>query len=172
MLLPPPRSTLFPYTTLFRSLCARVVPRDLSLFLVDFYREKGVKVEIGQAVKQIVKREDRFTMHLANGKDMTADSVVAGLGIQPNVDLAKQAGLPAENGILVDEKLRTSDPDIYAAGDVANFPNPALGKRIRVEHEDNANSMGKVAGLNMAGADQRYDHLPFFYSDMFDLGYE
>jgi NADPH-dependent 2,4-dienoyl-CoA reductase/sulfur reductase-like enzyme len=77
-----------------------------------------------------------------------------------------------ENGIVVDEFLRTSHPDIYAAGDVAAFYNPALGKRIRVEHEDNANSMGRLTGLNMAGKSEPYHHLPFFYSDMFDLGYE
>ena len=72
----------------------------------------------------------------------------------------------------MDEFLRTSHPDIHAAGDVAAFYNPALGKRIRVEHEDNANSMGRLAGRNMAGNSEPYDHLPFFYSDMFDLGYE
>ena len=77
-----------------------------------------------------------------------------------------------ENGVLVDECLRTSHPDIYAAGDVAAFHNPALGKRIRVEHEDNANSMGRLAGRNIAGMSEPYRHLPFFYSDMFELGYE
>ena len=81
-------------------------------------------------------------------------------------------GIQTENGILVDEFCRTSHPDIYAAGDVANFVNPALGTRLRVEHEDNANTMGRVAGLNMAGRATPYHHLPFFYSDLFDLGYE
>src|SRR5262249_34757702 len=83
-----------------------------------------------------------------------------------------RAGLKVSNGIEVDEQLRTSIPDIYAAGDVAEFFNPALGKRVRVEHEDNANTMGTVAGQNMAGAGKLYDHQPFFYSDLFDLGYE
>ena len=101
-----------------------------------------------------------------------ATRVIAGLGIVPSVELARQAGLTVSDGIEVDERLRTSQPEIYAAGDVAQFFNPALGKRMRVEHEDNANTMGKVAGQNMAGADLRYDHLPFFYSDLFDLGYE
>jgi 3-phenylpropionate/trans-cinnamate dioxygenase ferredoxin reductase component len=77
-----------------------------------------------------------------------------------------------ENGIIVDEYLRTTNPDIYAAGDVAAFFNPALGKRIRVEHEDNAISMGRSAGRNMAGQLEPYHHLPFFYSDLFDFGYE
>ena len=70
----------------------------------------------------------------------------------------------------MDEELRTTHPDIYAAGDVANFLSPALGKRIRVEHEDNANTMGRIAGQNMAGAGTAYRHLPFFYSDLFELG--
>jgi len=77
-----------------------------------------------------------------------------------------------ENGVLVDRFTATTNPDIYAAGDVANFRNPALDRRLRVEHEDNALTMGAVAGRNMAGRTQPYDHLPFFYSDLFDLGYE
>jgi len=98
--------------------------------------------------------------------------VVAGIGIQPNVDLAKNAGLQSGNGIIVDETLNTSHPGIYAAGDVAEFFNPALNKRMRVEHEDNANTMGRQAGRNMAGASEPYHHLPYFYSDLFELGYE
>jgi NADPH-dependent 2,4-dienoyl-CoA reductase/sulfur reductase-like enzyme len=88
------------------------------------------------------------------------------------VELAQAAGLAVDNGIVVDAYLRTSHPDIYAAGDVAAFPQPALGKRLRVEHEDNANSMGGLAGRNMAGDAVPYEHLPFFYSDLFDIGYE
>jgi NADPH-dependent 2,4-dienoyl-CoA reductase/sulfur reductase-like enzyme len=86
--------------------------------------------------------------------------------------LASQAGLSVDNGIVVDEQLRTSHPDIYAAGDVANFHSFLLAKRTRVEHEDNANVMGELAGRNMAGQSDAYRHLPFFYSDLFDLGYE
>ena len=101
-----------------------------------------------------------------------SDGVVAGLGIEPNLDLAKMAGLQTADGIVVDERLRTSQPDIYAAGDVASFYNPALDRRLRVEHEDNANTMGRLAGRNMAGSAEPYHHLPFFYSDLFELGYE
>jgi NADPH-dependent 2,4-dienoyl-CoA reductase/sulfur reductase-like enzyme len=90
----------------------------------------------------------------------------------PNTNLAESAGLDVENGIIVDEFLRTSHPDVYAAGDVASFFNPTLAKRMRVEHEDNANTMGKIAGRNVAGEPMPYHHLPFFYSDLFDLGYE
>jgi len=98
--------------------------------------------------------------------------VVAGLGIEPNTDLARAASLPVQDGIVVDEACRTSHPDIYAAGDAAAFYSPALGTRIRVEHEDNANTMGRTAGQAMAGDVASYRHLPFFYSDLFELGYE
>ncbi len=98
--------------------------------------------------------------------------MVAGLGIIPSVELPRAAGLAVENGVVVDELLRTSQPDVFAAGDVAAFNSPALGRRIRVEHEDNANTMGRQAGRSMAGQAEPYHHLPFFYSDLFDLGYE
>jgi NADPH-dependent 2,4-dienoyl-CoA reductase/sulfur reductase-like enzyme len=98
--------------------------------------------------------------------------VVAGIGIQPNVELAQAAGLKVDNGIHVDRGLRTSHPGIYSAGDVANFYNPALDGRLRVEHEDNANTMGQLAGQAMAGRTVSYDHLPSFYSDLFELGFE
>ncbi len=88
------------------------------------------------------------------------------------MDLAESAGLTVAGGIVVDEMLRTSDPDIYAAGDVANFPCRALERRLRFEHEDNAEAMGRTAGRNMAGRCDAYRHLPFFYSDLFDFGYE
>jgi NADPH-dependent 2,4-dienoyl-CoA reductase/sulfur reductase-like enzyme len=90
----------------------------------------------------------------------------------PDTDLAAAAGLAVDDGIVVDERLRTSNPDVFAAGDVARFEVPALGKRTRVEHEDNALTMGRAAGRSMAGDETPYAHLPFFYSDLFDLGYE
>jgi hypothetical protein len=100
------------------------------------------------------------------------DAIVAGIGIAPNLDLAKAAGLEVEDGVVVDDHLRTSKPDVYAAGDVARFTAPALGVRMRVEHEDNALTMGKATGRAMAGDTTPYAHLPFFYSDLFELGYE
>jgi NADPH-dependent 2,4-dienoyl-CoA reductase/sulfur reductase-like enzyme len=100
------------------------------------------------------------------------DVVVAGAGIEPNSELAQQAGLKVGDGVCVDEFLRTSHPDIYAAGDVTRFYCPALDRSRRVEHEDNAETMGRMAGRNMAGASEPYHHLPYFYSDLFDLGYE
>ena len=105
-------------------------------------------------------------------REIAAEAVVAGLGIRPNVELAEQAGLELGDGIRVDSALRTSDPDIFAAGDVAEFFCPALHASLRVEHEDNAKTMGAMAGESMAGQAVCYEHLPMFYSDLFDLGYE
>lgn len=146
---------------------ARVFPADLSGFLVDYYREQGVDVRTGEGFADF-----KDVVRTTRGKEIPADAVVAGLGIQPNVELAQQAGVRVDNGIVVDELLKTSVPDVFAAGDVANFFNPALGTRIRVEHEDNANNMGAAAGRSMAGKGSPYTHLPFFYSDLFALGYE
>src|SRR5205809_5842783 len=151
---------------------ARVFPADLSHFLVDYYREQGVDVRTGEGLAGLQHSAGRVVVRTTQGKGIPADVIVAGLGIQPNVELAEQAGLRVENGIVVDELLMTSAPDVFAAGDVANFFNPALGTRIRVEHEDNANAMGAAAGRSMAGKGSPYTHLPFFYSDLFALGYE
>jgi 3-phenylpropionate/trans-cinnamate dioxygenase ferredoxin reductase component len=151
---------------------SRIFPPDLSRWLADYYRQKGVTVRLDERVGRVESRDGKYQVSVAKDETIEADAVVAGLGIEPNVDLARAAGLRVGDGIEVDEQLRTSRPQVYAAGDVASFANPALGARIRVEHEDNANTMGEVAGRNMAGAARRYDHLPFFYSDLFDLGYE
>jgi NADPH-dependent 2,4-dienoyl-CoA reductase/sulfur reductase-like enzyme len=149
----------------------RVFPNDLSQFLSGFYRQRGVEVLAGEKVSAVDTLGNQVVVKTSQ-REILVDGVVAGIGIEPNVELAQAAGLKVENGIVVDDFLSTSHPDIYAAGDVAAFVNPALGKRMRVEHEDNANTMGRVAGLNMAGRSEPYHHLPFFYSDMFELGYE
>jgi 3-phenylpropionate/trans-cinnamate dioxygenase ferredoxin reductase component len=151
---------------------ARVFPADLAQFVAKYYRDKGVVVHTGDSVNGIESRGGRFAVKAKTAGTLETDAVIAGLGITPNTELAEQANLDVDDGIVVDDRLRTSRPEIFAAGDVARFHNPALGKQIRVEHEDNANTMGKIAGENMAGADRPYDHLPFFYSDLFELGYE
>ncbi len=145
---------------------------DLSAFLNQYYQQHGVEVLPGNTAEGLERRGERLALKTARGRELLVDGVVAGIGIEPNTELARAAGLHVNDGIVVDALLRTSHPDIYAAGDVANFANPALGKRLRVEHEDNANTMGKYAGRTMAGTQESYDHLPFFYSDLFDLGYE
>jgi NADPH-dependent 2,4-dienoyl-CoA reductase/sulfur reductase-like enzyme len=151
---------------------AQLFPSDLAHYLNDYYREKGVEVVPNDLVEGVHKEGDRLVVRTKNGRTFEVDGAVAGIGIRPNVELAKQAGLEVDNGIVVSERLETTAPDIYAAGDVANFYHFGLGERTRVEHEDNAVSMGKIAGINMAGGNEIYDHTPMFYSDLFELGYE
>ena len=151
---------------------ARVYPKDLADFLTGIFREKGVRVLTGDTAGAVGERGGAAVVRTGRGEELLADAVVAGLGILPNTALAEAAGLRCADGIVVDTRLQTSAPGVFAAGDVARFPCDPLGGLIRVEHEDAALSMGSAAGRNMAGADEPYDHLPFFYSDLFDLGYE
>lgn len=155
----------------------RLFPPDLSRFLNDFYRGKGVEVIAGASVVGMEARRDKALVKIRDlqaGSERTVevDGVVAGIGVQPNVDLAQAAGLESQNGIRVDASLRTSHRDIFAAGDVASAHIPILDQWLRVEHEDNANTMGGLAGRAMAGEAVSYDHLSSFYSDLFELGYE
>jgi 3-phenylpropionate/trans-cinnamate dioxygenase ferredoxin reductase component len=151
---------------------AKIFPGGLADSVTRYYREKGVTVHAGDSVTGMERRGERFAVRTREHGELVVDAVVAGLGITPNIDLARDAGLDVEDGILVDELLRTSAPHVFAAGDAASFFNPALGKRLRVEHEDNAVTMGRAAGRSMAGRGEPYRHLPFFYSDLFELGYE
>ena len=151
---------------------ARLYPRELSQFLNAFYREKGVEVFPGEAAVALQESGGGLRLEAKSGRAFQVGGGVAGIGVQPNTELAQAAGLKTGNGVAVNENLQTSHADIYAAGDVAEFANPALGRRLRVEHEDNANTMGLAAGQNMAGQSAPYHHLPFFYTDLFDLGYE
>jgi 3-phenylpropionate/trans-cinnamate dioxygenase ferredoxin reductase component len=151
----------------------RLFPADLAAFVDEDYRAHGVEVLTGASVEGIERDGSHTRVRLGGGRVLEADGVVAGLGIEPNVELAVAAGLPVDGGIVVDEYGRVGGrEDVFAAGDVARFPMNALGESMRLEHEDQANSHGKAVGANMAGAAEPYDHLPFFYSDLFDLGYE
>jgi 3-phenylpropionate/trans-cinnamate dioxygenase ferredoxin reductase component len=147
-------------------------PPDLGHFVTDYYRKKAVQIVTGDEVAAFRLEDGKSVLQTKSGQEIMADSVVAGLGIRPNTQLAAGAGLKVDDGIVVDEQLESSASGVYAAGDVAQFFNPALEKRMRVEHEDNANVMGRQAGRNLAGAAEPYHHLPYFYSDLFDLGYE
>jgi 3-phenylpropionate/trans-cinnamate dioxygenase ferredoxin reductase component len=150
-------------------ISARLFPPALSAFVNDYYREHGVEVLAGEKVEGV----EGTTVTTGSGRTLEADKVVAGLGIVPNTELAEASGLPVDDGIVVDEYGRAGGrDDVFAAGDVASFPIAALGRRYRIEHEDHANTHGRVVGANMAGAETPYDHIPFFYSDLFDLGYE
>jgi 3-phenylpropionate/trans-cinnamate dioxygenase ferredoxin reductase component len=147
----------------------RLLPAGLSAFVTDYYGEQGVEVVAGETVAAA----SGSSVTLGSGRVLEADGVVAGLGVVPNTELAEAAGLEVDDGIVVDEYGRVpGHEDVFAAGDVARFPVLALGISMRIEHEDHANTHGTVVGANMAGAETPYDHLPFFYSDLFDLGYE
>jgi len=155
----------------------RLFPRELGHFLNAYYTGKGVELFPATTVTGLDESGSRIVLETRNSKtglvrNFAFDAVVAGIGVRPNVELAREAGLMIGNGIRVDEMLRTSRSDIYAAGDVAEFHNPALERYIRVEHEDNARKMGRAAGLSMAGSGEPYTYLPFFYSDLFELGFE
>jgi len=148
---------------------AKLFPAELSAFVNGYYREKGVTV----VAEELVEGVSDGSVSTRSGTTLEGDAIVAGLGIVPNTELAEAAGLGVDDGILVDAYGRVAGrEDVFAAGDVARFPVAALGGSRRVEHEDHANTHGNAVGANMAGAEAPYDHLPFFYSDLFELGYE
>jgi len=153
-------------------ICQHIFPSDVVTFLTQYYRDKGVEVLTGERVTGLEGADERLTVLTQRGRRIAVNGVVAGLGIQPNVALAEAAGLTVDNGIVVNRALQTSQPDVYAAGDVANFHDGLLAINRRVEHEDNANRMGHAAGRAMAGAPVKYEDSPMFYSDLFELGYE
>lgn len=150
----------------------RVLPRDLGLFVADYYRQKGVETVSGETVAKFEVHNGEITATTQNRNQVTTELVVVGIGLEPETALAEAAGLATSNGITVDEFGRTSDPRIYACGDVAEFPCPPLGRAMRVEHWEHAQSHGRAVGACMAGSTQAYDHLPMFFSDLFELGWE
>ncbi len=111
-------------------------------------------------------------MQLADGTEIACDTVVVGVGVAPDTRLATAAGLEVDDGILVDEHLRTSAADVFAAGDVANAVHPRYGRRVRVEHWANALNQGPAAARSMLGGDEAYAKLPYFFSDQYELGME
>ncbi len=154
-----------------QTLHEKVLPEPLAGQLVQRFGDHGVELRPGAKVTGGSADDAGITLELDDGSSVQADAVVLGLGVSPVVDFAEAAGLAVDDGVVVDERLRTADERIYAAGDIANYPDKVLG-RTRVEHVDNANVMGKTVGEIMAGADLTYDHTPFFYTDLFDLGYK
>ena len=153
-------------------ICGNLFPADLAEYLIDYYREHGIEVLPGRLVSQAEKRGERLILRTDGDGEISVDAAIAGIGIVPNVELAQAAGVETDDGIMVDHYLRTNKPDVYAAGDVAAFTDPLLRERRRVEHVDNALTMGKAAGRSMSGNIDPYRYSPFFYSDLFDLGYE
>lgn len=154
----------------------RIFPRQLAEQLSFVFQEKGVVLRPGSSALDIRREAGGIATMIKTSSGATdrveGGGVVAGIGIEPDILLAAAAGLRCENGIVVDSLLRTSKQHVFAAGDVAAFPSQALGRRVRVEHEDNALMMGKHAGRAMAGASEPYTHLAYFYSDLFEFGYE
>ncbi|MGI8578196.1 MAG: NAD(P)/FAD-dependent oxidoreductase [Nocardioidaceae bacterium] len=151
----------------------RVLGSELGEVFAGLHREHGVDLRLGVQVAEITGGEHRATgVRLADGSHLDADLVVIGVGITPNTELAEASGIAVDNGIVVDEHLRSSDLDIYAAGDVANAFHPSLGRHIRVEHWSNAFNQPAVAAMGMLGRDAVYDKPPYFFSDQYDLGLE
>lgn len=150
----------------------RVLGAEVAEIFAGLHRDHGVDLRFSAEVTAVERDGDQAVVRLADGAAIEADLVVVGVGVAPNTALAESAGLPTDNGILVDEYLRTSDPDVYAAGDVASVAHPVLGQRVRVEHWDNAIGQGTVAGQNLAGREVPYERLPYFFTDQYDLGME
>lgn len=146
-------------------------PDDLAGHLTELYRQHGVELRPQTKITGGTAESSRIRLTTDSGDTIDADAVVVGLGITPRTGLAEKAGLAVDDGVIVDQYLTTSDPDILAAGDIARYPDPILGRQ-RVEHVDNANAMGSQAGRNLAGAHEPYDHTPYFYSELFGNRYE
>ncbi|MEN6415860.1 MAG: FAD/NAD(P)-binding oxidoreductase [Armatimonadota bacterium] len=153
-------------------LVTRIFSKDLGTAVQKEFARRGIHILGGNLPTSIESVENGFVTRTDRGHEVKSDIVIAGIGIVPSTNLAEAANLAVSNGIVVNENLQTSDADIYAAGDNANFPYIVLGKNMRVEHWDNAINQGKQAGRNMAGAGERYDYMPYFFSDLFDFGYE
>jgi 3-phenylpropionate/trans-cinnamate dioxygenase ferredoxin reductase component len=150
----------------------RVLGDDVAKVFADLHREHDVDLRLGTGVERIRSGESRLAVVDSTGDEIEADAVVVGVGIRPTLELAEAAGLSIDDGVAVDASLRTSEPDIYAAGDVAAAEHPILGTRIRVEHWANALNGGPVAARSMLGQDVVYDELPYFFTDQYDLGME
>ncbi|MDI6910331.1 FAD-dependent oxidoreductase [Nocardioides sp.] len=151
----------------------RVLGPEMGAMFADLHREHGVDLRLGAKVTGFDGDGRRARLTVDGSADVEADLLVVGIGASPDVALAEAAGLAVDDGILVDERMRTSHPDVYAAGDVARAHHPVLGRSIRVEHWDNAIRQGRVAGQAMAGVeDAAATDLPYFFTDQYDLGME
>lgn len=150
----------------------RVLGPEVAGVFAALHRGHGVDLRVNTQVSAIESDGGLAIVTLADGTSIEADLLVVGIGVTPDTDLAEAASLRTDNGVVVDEQLRTSEPDVFAAGDVANAYHPLLGRHLRVEHWDNAIGQGVVAAQNMLGKAVPYDRLPYFFSDQYDLGME
>lgn len=151
---------------------ARILPPSLTQVLGERYRAHGVCLYAGDRVAEFSPGQRGITARTERGVQIEADWVLAGVGLDLNLALAQTAGLAVGNGVRVNARLQTSHDDIYAAGDIANYPDPVWGEAIRTEHWDHAQASGRTAGRNMVGADEPYTHQSMFFSDLFDIGFE
>jgi len=152
-------------------LCQHVFPQPLARAMNDLYQSRGIELFTEDRLASITQSDAGFEARSVVGRVLRTQIIVAGVGIASDTALASDAGLRVGDGIEVDAFLRTSDSAIYAAGDLASFPAPVLGRR-RIEHWDNAASQGRHAGRNLAGAGEPFTYMPFFFSDLFEFGYE
>jgi NADPH-dependent 2,4-dienoyl-CoA reductase/sulfur reductase-like enzyme len=144
---------------------ARAMGREIGAFVRSVHEEHGVAFRLGQRAVAI----DAEVVTLASGERLSAGLVVIGVGVRPSVALAEAAGLAVDGGVLVDEYLQTSSPGIYAAGDIARWPDPHTGERLRVEHWVVAERQGQTAAANILGRRERFDAAPFFWSQHYDV---
>jgi 3-phenylpropionate/trans-cinnamate dioxygenase ferredoxin reductase component len=151
----------------------RVLGREVAQVFADLHRDHGVDLRFRAQVTEITGSGGRVNgVRLGDGSQVEADAVIVAVGISPNVQLAEAAGLEVANGVTVDAGLRSSDPDVYAAGDVASAYHPLLDRHIRVEHWANALNQPQAAAKAMLGQAVSYDRLPYFFTDQYDLGME
>jgi 3-phenylpropionate/trans-cinnamate dioxygenase ferredoxin reductase component len=150
----------------------RVLGPEAGAIYRDIHTDHGVQLLLGTGVEGFEGDEAVERVRTSDGRVIACDLVVVGVGVQPRVQLAEQAGIAVDNGILVDEHLQTSAPGVFAAGDVANAHHPFYGERIRVEHWANALNQGPAAARNMLGQSVPYERLPYFFSDQYDVGME
>ena len=151
----------------------RVLGDEVATVFADLHREHGVDLRLGTGIAEIRGDDGRVSSAITStGDELKADAVVVGVGIRPAVELAEAAGLTLDDGVAVDAGLRTSAPDVFAAGDVAAVDHPRLGMRVRVEHWANALNGGPAAARSMLGQEVSYDDLPYFFTDQYDLGME
>lgn len=149
-----------------------VLGDEFARYLFDLHRDHGVEFATGTTVESYGGDEAVESVRLSDGSEHPASLVIEAIGVTPNVELAEIAGLEVDNGILVDETLRTSDPDIWAVGDIANHLHPFYGRRIRSEHWSAALNQGLHAGRGAAGSVEKYDRLPMFFTDQYEMGME